>query len=47
MDYKWQKERRALNDRIAELKRSKSSSIEIKKAEEDYAKKDKEHSDPC
>ena len=44
LDYKWQKERRALNDRIAELKRIKSSSSKIKKAEEDYAKKDKEHS---
>ena len=44
MDYKWQKERRALNDRIAELKKLKSSSVRIKNAEDDYAKKDKEHS---
>ncbi len=43
LDYKWQKERRDLNNRIAELKKIKSSYSEIKKAEEDYAEKDKEH----
>ena len=45
MDYKWQKERRAMNNNIAELKKNKSSEITIKKAEEEYAQKDKEHSD--
>ena len=44
IDYKWQAERRALNSRIAELKRFKSSPTEIRKAEDDYAYKDKEHS---
>lgn len=45
MDYKWQKERRELNDRIAELKKAKAPAAEIQKAEEEYAKKDKAHSD--
>ena len=45
MDYKWQKERRELNNHIAELKRNKAPEAEIKKAEEEYAQKDKAHSD--
>ena len=45
MDYKWQKERRELNNHIAELKRNKASEEEIQKAEDEYAQKDKAHSD--
>ena len=45
IDYKWQEQRRALNNRISELKRFKSSPTEIKKAENEYAEKDKEHSE--
>ncbi len=45
MDYKWQAERRALNIKIAELKRNKANVGEIQAAENEYAKKDREHSD--
>jgi IgA Peptidase M64/Peptidase M64 N-terminus len=45
MDYKWQKERRELNNHIADLKRDKAAEDEIKSAEEEYAQKDKAHSD--
>ncbi len=45
MDLKWQEERRYLNEKIAELKRNKSSNDEINKAQEDYNRKDKEHSE--
>ncbi len=41
MDLKWQEERRALNEKIAELKRNKTSSNEILKFQEEYNKKDK------
>jgi hypothetical protein len=44
MDYKWQAERRALNNKIAELKRNKAAAEVIQAAENEYAKKDKEHS---
>ena len=44
MDYKWQAERRALNNKIAELKRNKADIAEIQAAENQYAKKDKDHS---
>ncbi len=44
MDYKWQAERRALNNKIAELKRNKADLSEIQAAENEYAKKDREHS---
>ncbi len=43
MDYKWQKERRELNDKIAELKRTGASAEEIEKAEMEYETKDKIH----
>ena len=45
MDYKWQKERRELNNKIAELKRTKAPENEIKKAEDKYVLKDKIHAD--
>ncbi len=45
MDLRWQKERRALNDRIAELKKFNAAESEIKTAENEYARKDKAHSD--
>ena len=45
MDYKWQAERRALNNKIAELKRNKAEVSQIQAAENEYAKKDKTHSD--
>ena len=45
MDYKWQAERRALNNKIAELKKNKADVSEIKAAENEYARKDKQHSD--
>ncbi|MDH3269645.1 MAG: IgA Peptidase M64 [Ignavibacteria bacterium] len=44
MDYKWQAERRALNNKIAELKKNKSATEVIQAAENEYTKKDKEHS---
>ncbi|MGB5287903.1 MAG: M64 family metallopeptidase [Ignavibacteriaceae bacterium] len=44
MDYKWQAERRAMNNKIAELKRNKSATEIIRAAENEYARKDKEHS---
>ena len=44
MDYKWQAERRALNNKIAELKRNKSATEVIQAAENEYARKDREHS---
>ncbi len=45
MDYKWQKERRELNDKIAELKKNHSSEKEIIIAEQEYELKDKLHAD--
>ena len=45
MDYKWQKERRELNDKIAELKRSRAPMQVITEAEQEYDLKDKLHSD--
>ena len=44
LDLKWQAERQALNDKIAELKKNKVSESEIFKAQEEYNLKDKEHS---
>ena len=44
MDYKWQAERRALNNKIAELKRNRATKTAIDDAELEYARKDKEHS---
>jgi hypothetical protein len=45
MDYKWQAERRALNIKIAELKRNKADAGQIQAAENEYATKDRQHSD--
>ena len=45
MDYKWQAERREMNNRIAELKKNKASVELIRAAEEEYAQKDKAHSE--
>ena len=44
-DLKWQSERRELNNKIAELKREKASQDEIKRAENEYNQKDKEHAE--
>lgn len=43
IDYKWQDERRALNNKIAELKRNRAPKQEILEAEEEYNQKDKQH----
>jgi len=43
MDYKWQNERRALNIKVAELKRNRAPKQEILKTEEEYNLKDKQH----
>jgi hypothetical protein len=43
MDLAWQKRRRAMNNRIAELKRTKSSTDAIQKAEQEYVQKDRAH----
>jgi len=45
MDTAWQKERAALNSRIAELKRTGADSDAIRKAEVEYARRDREHTD--
>lgn len=45
MDLKWQAERRMLNDKIAELKRTGASKEKIEAAENEYAIKDRAHSD--
>ncbi|OGU70194.1 MAG: peptidase M64 [Ignavibacteria bacterium RBG_16_34_14] len=45
MDLKWQEERRALNEKIAESKRNKVASDEISKTQEEYNRKDKLHSE--
>jgi hypothetical protein len=45
MDYKWQAERREMNKKTAQLKRERQSAEVIKAAEDNYARKDKEHSD--
>ena len=44
MDYKWQTERRALNKKIAELKRNKADIELIRATENEYARKDIGHS---
>jgi len=44
MDYKWQAERRELNNKIAELKKRRAPENAIETAEFEYAKKDREHS---
>jgi hypothetical protein len=43
MDYKWQDERRSLNNKVAELKRNRAPKQEILEAEEEYNLKDKQH----
>jgi hypothetical protein len=45
MDGAWQKERAALNDRIAGLKKAGADPDKIRRAEEEYARRDREHSD--
>ena len=45
MDYKWQKERRELNDKIANLKKNHASVQDISEAEQEYDFKDKLHAD--
>ncbi len=43
MDYKWQAERRELNNKIAELKKNRAPKNEIIETEELYNQKDKQH----
>lgn len=45
MSYEWLKERNRLNNHIAELKRNRAPEEQIKSAEEEYALKDKLHSE--
>ena len=45
MDYKWQAERREMNKKTAELKRNKADKTQIESAENEYATKDRQHSD--
>ncbi len=45
MDTGWQKERADMNDRIAELKRTGAPADKIREAEEEYARRDRDHSD--
>jgi hypothetical protein len=45
MDYKWQKERTELNNKVAELKKNNAPSDEIINAEQEYDLKDKFHAD--
>lgn len=45
MDLTWQKERREINKKIAELKRNRVSQKEIDAAQNEYNQKDKFHSD--
>lgn len=44
-DYAWQKIRREMNSRIAEMKRNKEADEKIKAAQDEYDKKDKARSD--
>lgn len=44
-DLAWQKRRREMNNKIAELKRNKASEEEIKNAEKAYAEADKAHAE--
>ncbi len=45
LDLKWQAKRRALNAKIADLKKNKAPKNEIMKAQMEYDQKDKEHSE--
>ncbi len=45
MDLIWQKKRRELNDKIAELKRNKAPELEVKSAETLYNRMDREHTE--
>ncbi|MCK4775268.1 MAG: peptidase M64, partial [Candidatus Krumholzibacteria bacterium] len=42
-DLAWQKERRRLNDRVAELRRGGAPEEEVKVAEREYDRRDREH----
>jgi hypothetical protein len=45
MDYKWQNERRALNTKVAELKRNRAPKQEVLETEAEYNLKDRQHAD--
>jgi hypothetical protein len=45
LDYKWQEERRALNTKIADMKRNRAPKNEILEAENEYNLKDKQHAE--
>jgi hypothetical protein len=44
-DLKWQAERRRLNDRVAELRRTGAPDEDVKAAEAEYDRRDREHTD--
>jgi hypothetical protein len=44
-DLDWQRERRYLNDRVAELRKTGAPEADVRAAEEDYNSKDRQHSD--
>jgi hypothetical protein len=44
-DLEWQQERRRLNDRIAELRRSGAPDGDVRAAEEEYNRRDREHAE--
>lgn len=44
-DLAWQEERRHLNDRVAELRRSGAPETEVQAAEREYDRRDREHTD--
>jgi len=45
MDLAWQAQRRELNDRVAELRRSGASEAEVKAAEAEYDRRDRAHAE--
>ncbi len=45
MDLSWQKERREMNNHIADLKRNQAAQKEIQAAQNEYNRKDKIHCD--
>jgi hypothetical protein len=44
-DLKWQEERRRLNDRVAQLRRDGAPDSDVKAAEEEYDRRDREHAE--
>jgi hypothetical protein len=44
-DLAWQEKRRRLNDRVAELRRTGAPESEVRSAEDEYARRDREHTE--